>query len=120
MEKKTTAQQIIHEFDRLGWIEFCMWIRDNADALLKHNKEDLEYAHFHGGLKQESAADYYRSHYNPYMDGLRVEKFWHNSGEYRYKLIYHKQVVDEFISFEEAIKFVESNYDRATDTIKKN
>ena len=120
MQRQTTAQKIIHEFDRLGWIEFCVWIRDNADALRKHNKEDLEYAHFHGSLKQDSAADYYRKHYVPYMDGIRIEKFWHNSGEYRYKLIYNKQLVGEFSSFEEAKIFVESNYDRATDTIKKN
>jgi hypothetical protein len=35
-------------------------------------------------------------------------------------LYYMKKVIGDFISFEEAMHHAESNYDRATNTIKEN
>lgn len=117
--RQTTAQLIINKFDELRWIEFCIWLNDNRELVAKHNKDDIEYSHFNGALKSQSSADYYRNTYNPYLDKVVITRVWSNGG-WLNRLIYNKKVIGDFISFEEAMHFVESNYDRATDTIKEN
>lgn len=117
--RETTAQLILNKFDELRWMEFCIWLNDNRDLMAKHNKDDIEYSHFNGALKSQSSADYYRSAYNPYLDKVVITRVWVDGG-WLNRLVYNKKVIGDFISFEEAMHFVESNYDRATDTIKEN
>ena len=117
--KQTTAQLVFEKYDEFRWIEFCIWIKDNRKELLKHSKEDVEYSHFHGSLNQQSSADYYRATYDILMDKIMIINVWGN-GTWIYRLNYNGEVIKDFVSFDEALGYAKTNYDRATDTIKKN
>jgi hypothetical protein len=117
--KQTTSQIIFKKYDELRWMEFCIWLEENRDQLLKHGQQEVEYSHFNGSLKKQSSADYYRSNYDTMMDGTVIKKMW-GDGHWIYRLYYMKKVIGDFISFEEAMHHAEANYDRATNTIKEN
>ena len=117
--KQTTTQLILNKFDELRWMEFCIWLNDNLEVVAKHNKDEIEYSHFNGSLKSQSSADYYRTTYNQYLDKVVITRVW-GDGYWLNRLTYNKKVIGDFSSFEEAMHFVESNYDRTTDTIQED
>ena len=117
--KRTTTQLILNKFDELRWMEFCIWLNDNREVVAKHNKDEIEYSHFNGALKSQSSADYYRTTYNQYLDKVVITRVW-GDGHWLNRLTYNKKVIGDFSSFEEAMHFVESNYDRTTDTIQED
>jgi hypothetical protein len=124
MEEKleTSVQLIFRKNQDMQWIPFIEWLEKNKEFLMDLNKKEIELAHFHGGLKKQMAADYYRKNYinwRTWRDDIRIvnaniNNVWYN------RLYFRGESIGVFLTFIEAMEYAEKFYDRTTNTIKKN
>jgi hypothetical protein len=119
MIHQTTTQIIFNKHKELKWIEFIEWLEKEKDNLIKHNREEIEIAHFHGSMLTQMASEYFRERYTNWRDGLHTTRACVNQVWY-IRLYYNGEMIGNFVSFEEAMDYAEKNYDRATNTIKAN
>lgn len=120
--KLTTAQLIFRKHNEVNgrWIDFIEWIEASKQELLEHNQKEIELAHFYGKVNpSQGSTDYYRKTYESWLDGINVVRACINQKWYS-RLYYNGEMIGNFISFDEAMNYALSNYDRATNTIKAN
>ena len=117
--QQTTAQYIFSKYSEMKWIDFVEWLLREKEQILKMNKDEIEIAHFHGSLRNGYASDYYRDKYESFMDSVHIVKAWVNGVWYQ-RLYYKQEMINDFVSVNDAVDYAKKNYDRTTDTIKKN
>lgn len=117
---ETTTQLIFRKHSEMKWIAFIEWLESAKEELIEYNKKEIENAHFQGKVDpDEFSSDFYRNKYESWKKGIHivkacVNKVWYN------RLYFNGEMIDNFVSFDEAMQYAEKNYDRATNTIKKN
>jgi hypothetical protein len=119
MKKETTAQIIFRKHSELNKEDFLDWLIFSRKDLLSSNKLDIKTAHASGAMRTMSNDDYYDKNYDDFIDNTLIMKAWIHDKWYR-RLYYKGEMIGNFISFDEAMEYAKINYDRATDTIKKN
>lgn len=119
MKKETTAQIIFRKHSELSKEDFLDWLIFSRKDLLSSNKLDIKTAHASGAMRTMSHDEYYDKSYDDFIDNILIMKAWIHDKWYR-RLYYKGEMIGNFISFDEAMEYAKINYDRATDTIKKN
>lgn len=119
MKYETTAQVIFRKYSEFSKEDFLDWLLSSRKELLDSNILEIKRAHASGAVNKMSHDEYYEKHYDSFIDNTLIAKAWIHDRWYR-RLYYKGEMIGNFISFDEAMEYAKINYDRATDTIKKN
>lgn len=119
MKHETTTQVIFRKYSEFSKEDFLDWLLSSRKELLDSNILEIKRAHASGAVNKMSHDEYYEKHYDSFIDNTLIMKAWIHDRWYR-RLYYKGEMIGNFTSFDEAMEYAKINYDRATDTIKKN